>query len=147
MTDRLTAIERSRNMRRIRSRDSAPEMTVRRLLHRMGYRYRLHGKTLPGRPDIVFSTRRQVIFVHGCFWHRHAGCRFAYMPKSRADFWSDKFARNVTRDAHVTKSLLAGGWDVLVVWECETKDAKLLAIRLIAFLGDRCEENSFKSDC
>lgn len=123
-------------MRRIRGKDSAPELIVRRLLHSLGYRYRLHRKDLPGRPDIVFTTRRKVIFVHGCFWHRHPGCKFAYKPKTRLDFWSNKFQQNVQRDTRATAALTASGWSVLVVWECETSDAKLLTIRLRAFLGD-----------
>lgn len=134
--DRLTPDQRSENMRRIRGKDSAPELIVRRLLHSLGYRYRLHRKDLPGRPDIVFTTRRKVIFVHGCFWHRHPGCKFAYKPKTRLDFWSNKFQQNVQRDTRATAALAASGWSVLVVWECETSDAKLLTIRLRAFLGD-----------
>jgi DNA mismatch endonuclease (patch repair protein) len=123
-------------MRRIRGKDSAPELVVRGLLHKLGYRYRLHRKDLPGRPDIVFTTRRKVIFVHGCFWHRHPDCKFAYNPKTRLDFWSTKFRQNVERDNRATTALMASGWSVLVVWECETADAKLLTIRLRAFLGD-----------
>lgn len=134
--DRLTPDQRSENMRRIRGKDSAPELVVRRLLHKLGYRYRLHRKDLPGRPDIVLPPRRKVIFVHGCFWHRHPDCKFAYNPKSRLDFWSSKFRQNVERDHRAAATLMASGWSVLVVWECETSDAKLLAIRLRAFLGD-----------
>jgi len=134
--DRLTPNQRSENMRRIRGKDSAPERAVRRLLHKLGYRYRLHRRDLPGRPDIVFPTRRKVIFVHGCFWHRHPGCKFAYNPKSRLEFWSTKFRQNVERDNRATAMLMASGWAVLVVWECETADAKLLTSRLRAFLGD-----------
>ena len=133
--DRLSAIQRSENMRRIRGK-SAPELAVRRLLHKLGYRYRLHRKNLPGRPDIVFPSRLKVIFVHGCFWHRHHGCRFACNPKSRIDFWATKFQQNVERDAHATAALAASGWSTLVVWECEIADVKLLTICLRAFLGD-----------
>ena len=115
--DRLTPNQRSENMRRIRGKDSAPERAVRRLLHKLGYRYRLHRRDLPGRPDIVFPTRRKVIFVHGCFWHRHPGCKFAYNPKSRLEFWSTKFRQNVERDNRATAMLMASGWAVLVVWE------------------------------
>lgn len=140
MADRLTPLQRSANMSRIRDRDSKPELTVRRLAHGMGYRYRLHMRGLPGKPDLVFSSRRKVIFVHGCFWHRHSGCRFAYSPKSRTDFWSAKFQGTMMRDERVSAALVAGGWDVLVLWECETADANLLSNRIRAFLGDRCTE-------
>ncbi len=134
--DRLRPDQRSENMRRIRGKDSAPEMVVRRLLHKLGYRYRLHSKELPGRPDIVFAPRRKVIFVHGCFWHRHTACKFAYNPKSRIDFWTAKFEQNVKRDNRATAALTASGWSTLVVWECEIGDANLLTIWLRAFLGD-----------
>lgn len=133
--DRLTPTERSENMRRIRGRDSGPELVVRRLLHMSGYRYRLHRKDLPGRPDIVFPSRRKVIFVHGCFWHRHRGCKYAYTPKSRTAFWEDKFGQNVQRDARVEAALSDRGWETMTVWECETRDASLLLIRLVRFLG------------
>lgn len=134
--DRLTPRQRSENMRRIRGKDSAPELIVRRLLHKLGYRYRLHRRELPGCPDIVFVSRRKVIFVHGCFWHRHPDCKFAYNPKSRIDFWAGKFQQNVERDARATAALTASGWSTFVIWECETADAKLLTIRLRAFLED-----------
>ncbi|MCB1522034.1 MAG: DNA mismatch endonuclease Vsr [Hyphomicrobiaceae bacterium] len=134
--DHLTPTERSENMRRIRGRDSGPELVVRRLLHKSGYRYRLHRNDLPGRPDIVFPSRRKVIFVHGCFWHRHRGCKYAYTPKSRTQFWEDKFAQNVKRDARAEADLRDRGWETMTVWECETRDASLLLIRLVNFLGD-----------
>ncbi|MTW16622.1 DNA mismatch endonuclease Vsr [Rhodoplanes serenus] len=126
---------RSRMMSRIRGRDTKPEMVVRRLAHRMGYRFRLHRRDLPGRPDLVFPGRRKVIFVHGCYWHRHPGCRFAYSPKSNVDFWSEKFASNVTRDAAVIAQLQTDGWHSLVIWECESTDAEKLAARLLTHLG------------
>lgn len=122
-------------MSRIRSRDTKPELIVRRLLHRMGYRFRLHRKDLPGSPDIVLPKYKTVIFVHGCFWHRHEGCRYAYNPKSRVDFWQKKFLQNVERDRKVRHELIELGWRVLVVWECETKDAGLLAEKLDCMLG------------
>ncbi|MCL4743785.1 MAG: DNA mismatch endonuclease Vsr [Burkholderiaceae bacterium] len=134
--DRLTPERRSENMRRIRGTDSGPELTVRRALFRMGYRYRLHMKGLPGKPDVVFPSRRKVIFVHGCFWHRHPGCKYAYMPKSRVEFWATKFAQNVARDARAHAQLAGSGWRCLVVWECETQDDNLLTIRLSSFLGE-----------
>ena len=108
-------------MSRIRGKDTTPELLVRSALHRMGYRFRLHKKDLPGRPDIVLSRFRTVVFVHGCFWHRHPGCAQAYTPKSRLGFWKSKFHQNVRRDATVTAELQSLGWNVVVVWECEVK--------------------------
>mgnify|MGYP002632132238 FL=1 len=96
------------------------------MLHHMGYRFRLHRKDLPGRPDIVLPKYETVIFVHGCFWHRHPGCQFAYTPKSRVEFWSKKFARNVERHVEVEADLIAQGWKVVVVWECETRNEETL---------------------
>lgn len=136
MADSLTPEARSRNMARIRGKDTSPEMKVRRLLHAMGYRYRVHLHGLPGRPDIAFPARKRVVFVHGCFWHRHQGCRFAYVPKSRFDFWSNKFAQNVARDARNLQSLAEAGWSALVIWECETSRIDELRGRLVAFLGE-----------
>jgi DNA mismatch endonuclease (patch repair protein) len=118
--------KRSANMARIGSRDTAPELAVRRALHRLGYRYRLHRPDLPGKPDVVLTRYRTIFLIHGCFWHRHAGCRFADMPKSRVEFWRRKFEGNVARDARVHTALEAGGWKVRVVWECETRDLESL---------------------
>lgn len=120
---------------RIGGKDTTPELAVRRLLHRLGYRFRLHAKDLPGRPDIVFRGRRKAVFIHGCFWHRHEGCPRATTPKTRRDFWDAKFAANVERDARKEAQLVAAGWSVLVVWECETRDLETLQPRLIEFLG------------
>jgi DNA mismatch endonuclease (patch repair protein) len=106
-------------MSRIRGRDTAPELALRRALHRRGLRYRLHDAKLPGRPDIVFPSRRAVVFVHGCFWHRHDGCRIATTPKSNTAFWQAKFDRNVERDLRNCERLGELGWTVIVVWECE----------------------------
>ena len=117
-----------------RGKDTKPEMVVRRLVHAMGYRYRLHRKDLPGKPDIVFGPRRKVVEVRGCFWHRHAGCKFAYMPKTRQMFWKTKFDGNVARDARNTLALENAGWRVLTVWECETSGLTVLADRLRSFL-------------
>ena len=114
MTDRLTPARRSANMAAIRGRDTAPELAVRRALRLLGVGYRLHDGRLPGRPDIVMRGRRTVIFVHGCFWHRHEGCRFTYLPESRSEFWQTKFAGNVARDARNQKKLLDSGWVVLL---------------------------------
>ena len=121
-------------MARIRGRDTKPEKVVRSLAHALGYRFRLHRRDLPGSPDLVFSSRRRVILVHGCFWHRHPGCRFATSPRTRPEFWEAKFARNVERDAENLADLAAAGWEALVVWECETRDPDRLAGRLTAFL-------------
>lgn len=133
--DSLTPEARSALMSRIGPRDSKPEVAVRRLLHRLGYRFRLHRRDLPGTPDIVFPSRRKVIFVHGCFWHRHPGCRAASTPKARADFWARKFDDNVARDARKIAALDVSGWSVLVVWSCETKMPETLEKRLGKFLG------------
>jgi len=105
-------------MSRIKSRDTAPEIAVRSVLHRLGYRFGLHNRTLPGRPDIVLRRHHAVVFVHGCFWHRHRNCRFAYTPKSNVQFWTAKFAGNVARDQVAIRQLRRDGWRVLVVWEC-----------------------------
>lgn len=134
--DTRTAEQRRRIMQAVRSRDTGPEMLVRRLLHRLGYRYRLHRRDLPGRPDIVFSSRRKVIFVHGCFWHSH-GCSKGRLPKSRLDFWRPKLLGNSRRDGRNQEALRALGWTVLVIWQCETTDLEALAQRLRRFLGDR----------
>lgn len=125
---------RRRIMSAVRGRDTKPEMVVRRLLHSMNYRYRLHRRDLPGRPDIVFAGRRKVVFVHGCFWHRHPNCSKASRPKKRADFWTEKFKRNVERDREVEDRLEQAGWSSLVVWECETRFPESLALKLRDFL-------------
>lgn len=123
-------------MSRIRGKDTKPEMRVRRLVHGMGYRYRLHAKELPGCPDLVFRPRRKAIFVHGCFWHRHPGCSANRIPKTRPDYWRAKLDRNVERDRQNEAALKADGWSVLVIWECETKgDSDHLARRIRAFLA------------
>lgn len=127
---------RRRIMSAVRGRNTKPEMIVRRLLHSMNYRYRLHRKNLPGSPDIVFGSRRKAIFVHGCFWHRHPGCSKATSPKTRSEFWTEKFDRNVERDRQVERRLADMNWRSLVVWECETRSPEVLAPRLRAFLDD-----------
>lgn len=113
-------------MSRIKGANTKPEVRVRSALHRMGYRFRLHRKDLPGKPDIVLPKYETVIFVHGCFWHRHPDCRFAYTPRSRVAFWKKKFQRNVERHEEVAQELKELGWRVIVVWECETKDQEQL---------------------
>lgn len=134
MTDIFSPEKRSRVMSSIRSRDTGPERVVRSMLHKMGYRFRLHGAALPGKPDIILSRYRTVIFVHGCFWHRHEGCRYAYAPKSRQTFWVNKFASNVRRDRDVSVKLEQLGWHVLTVWECELRSPDQLAQKLDASL-------------
>lgn len=128
--DTISRTRRSWNMSRIKGKDTSPELIVRSVLHSMGYRFRLHVKTLPGRPDVVLPKWRTVIFVHGCFWHRHEGCKFAYTPKSRLEFWLKKFDENVKRDATQRAKLKAAGWKVRVVWECQTGDREALRKRL-----------------
>lgn len=132
--DNLSPGERSAIMARVRSRNTKPELAVRRLVHGMGYRYRLHGKDLPGRPDLVFRRARKVIFVHGCFWHRHRGCVLARLPKSRSDFWLPKLEGNRLRDERNKRALTRTGWKVLTIWECEIKEVKKLEKRLGRFL-------------
>lgn len=118
MTDVVDKATRSRMMSGIRGKDTKPELLVRKYLHAQGFRYRLNDRSLPGTPDIVLPRWRTVIFVHGCFWHRHSGCRFAYTPKSRQDFWQKKFDNNISRDECAIANLKEAGWRVLVVWEC-----------------------------
>lgn len=125
---------RSATMRAVKSRDTRPEMRVRRLLHRMGYRYRLQRKDLPGRPDIVFGPRRRVIFVHGCFWHGHDCKRGARVPATNTAYWQAKIARNVDRHARQLDALITKGWAALTLWECELKDQDVLIERLKRFL-------------
>ena len=135
MTDIVDSQRRSELMASIRGRDTAPELAVRRIAHRMGLRFRLHRNDLPGRPDLVFSKHRLAVFVHGCFWHRHHGCRYASTPKSRIAFWTEKFAANVARDARQEAALRALGWRVLVVWQCESRDEGTVERRLAASIG------------
>ena len=128
--DKLRPERRSWNMSRIRSRDTKPEKLVRSLLHRMGCRFRLHRKDLPGKPDIVLPKYQTAILVHGCYWHRHPDCRFAYTPKSNRQFWENKFQENIARDARQVQHLTALGWRALIIWECETRNPEVLAERL-----------------
>lgn len=133
----LTDEQRRRIMQAVRGKNTGPEMTVRRLVHGMGYRYRLHRRNLPGSPDLVFGPRRKVIFVHGCFWHHHqdTGCKIAHLPASRADYWKAKLDRNVARDRRQQQALADAGWSVLVLWECEIRGGQhVLAQRIRAFL-------------
>ena len=132
--DTLTVEQRSERMSRVRGVDSVAELTVRRIAHRMGYRYRKHGCDLPGKPDMVFAGRRKVVFIHGCFWHRHDCSAGRRWPKSRIDFWKSKLERNKERDEETLQRLKEAGWDVLVIWECETKDLRRVESRLKSFL-------------
>lgn len=137
--DKISIDKRSATMRAIRSKNTKPEMAVRRLAHRLGYRFRLHRKDLPGKPDMVFSSRRAAIFIHGCFWHQHPcpTCKYARLPESNAEYWRPKLSRNQSRDAEHEAALRAQGWRVLVIWECQIKDETALEQRLLAFLGGR----------
>ena len=133
--DRLTRVQRSLLMSRIRSKDTQPELLVRGLLSWMGYRYRLHVRSLPGTPDIVFHKRGKVVFVHGCFWHQHPNCSDAFIPNSRPEYWLPKLQRNVQRDEENRQELKKLGWHALVVWECETEEVAKLRRRLRRFLA------------
>lgn len=128
--DRISKARRSWNMSRIRGKNTTPELVVRSLLHSMGYRFRLHVRKLPGRPDIVLPKYRTVLFVHGCYWHRHPGCKYAYTPKSRTRFWQRKFDSNVAHDKSVNGQLRKLVWRVVTVWECEIRDIPKLRRRL-----------------
>jgi DNA mismatch endonuclease (patch repair protein) len=134
-TRRPVAVSRSENMRRIKSRDTGPEIAVRRLLYSLGYRYRLNHKTLPGKPDIVFAKRRKVIFVHGCFWHAH-GCRMSHNPRTNTAYWSPKLARNVERDSKNQTALEQLGWQTLTLWECDIQNhSPALTLAIVEFLS------------
>jgi len=134
MADRLTKEHRSWNMSRIKGKDTKPELLIRSMLYRMGYRFRVHVKDLPGKPDIVLKKYNTIIFVNGCFWHRHEGCKFAYNPKSKVQFWQQKFDQNVRSHEKAVHELDKMNWRVLVIWECELKNLDLLKLRLIRFL-------------
>ena len=128
--DRLSRSARSQLMAKVRSRNSKPELKVRGVAHRLGYRFRIHDKRLPGTPDLIFPRLRLAMFVHGCFWHRHSGCSRASSPATNATTWSDKFERNIARDAKAVSDLTALGWDCVIIWECETRDTASLEARL-----------------
>ena len=132
-------MNRSENMRRIKSKGMLPEMAVRRTAHQMGYRYHLHRNALPGRPDMVFSTTRKVIFVNGCFWHQHKGCIDGRLPKTNKEYWVPKLKRNCVRDKAAINALEKDNWKVLVIWECETKKPERLKRKIGIFLGERKE--------
>jgi DNA mismatch endonuclease (patch repair protein) len=139
MADTLTKAQRSLRMGRVKSRDTSPEREVRQMIHRMGFRFRLNVRGLPGRPDIVLARHRKVIFVNGCFWHRHgaAGCKLARLPKSRLDFWLPKLESNRLRDQRDMRKLRNAGWKILVVWECQLRHKERIENKLKSFLGER----------
>lgn len=137
MVDTRTKKKRSEIMSKVRSKDTAPELLVRRLIFGMGYRYRLHVAGLPGKPDIVMIGRRKVIDVRGCFWHGHEGCKYGLLPKSRKKFWAAKITRNRQRDSDNLRSLEGSGWSVLVVWQCELKSVELLKTKLYEFIESK----------
>jgi len=128
--DVMSPAQRSSMMSSVRSRNTRPEVAVRKAAHSMGLRFRLHRRALPGSPDVVFPRWRIALFVHGCFWHRHEGCVLAATPKTRPEFWSAKFSANEKRDSRVTSDLLRLGWEVEVIWECETRNAAILKERI-----------------
>lgn len=134
-TDIVTTEQRSRLMSMIKGKNTKPEMLVRSVCHELGLRYRLHRKDLPGKPDLVFPKHRLCIFVNGCFWHRHPGCKYAYTPKSRLYFWLPKLAKNVERDLDAQQALNARGWRVVVIWECRTKSREVLRTEIQKIFG------------
>lgn len=140
MVDFLSPSERSERMSRIRSSNTAPEVALRRAMHALGFRFRLHSKGLPGKPDIVLPRYKTVIFVHGCFWHRHRGCKVATTPKTNTEFWIEKFDRNVVRDARTREQLERLGWRVIVVWECELRSANQVAGAVRRVADEICPE-------
>lgn len=141
--DRITEKHRSWNMSRIRNKDTKPEILVRKKLHKLGYRFRLHRNDLPGCPDIVLPRLKTVIFVHGCYWHRHTGCKYAYTPKTRVDFWTRKFKENIKRDQQHLTMLSELGWRVGVIWECEAKDERMLEL----LIQDILTHESYSGKC
>jgi DNA mismatch endonuclease (patch repair protein) len=131
MVDRVSSEKRSFNMSRVRGRGTKPEKLIRSLLHNLGYRFRLHNKKLPGTPDVVLPKYKTVIFVHGCFWHQHEGCRKARRPTSNVEFWNTKLDRNIERDKKTVEGSEELGWKVIIVWQCESKDVEKLSERLV----------------
>ncbi len=131
MMDSLSAKHRSWNMSRIRGSNTRPEIKLRSMLHRSGYRFRVNVKNLPGKPDIVLPKYKTIIFLHGCFWHRHSNCRYAYTPKTRQAFWLNKFKANASRDKKVNRSLRNLGWQIVIVWECEMKAPRRVLSRIV----------------
>lgn len=137
MADIVSSDRRSQIMGKIRGKNTSPEMVVRRLIYSLGYRYRLHSKKLTGRPDLVFSSRKKVIFVHGCFWHLHEGCPKGKPPETNRDYWIPKLQENKARDIRNQKELVCQGWKILVIWQCELKKIELVKERIIDFLEEK----------
>ena len=127
--------KRSYNMSKIKGKDTRPELIVRKILYKKGYRYRLHGTKVIGKPDIIFEKRKKIIFVHGCFWHRHENCKYSTFPKTNRAFWNKKFDDNIKRDDTVKKQLLEMGYNVMIIWECQTKDVSSLEAKMLEFIG------------
>lgn len=146
MADKLSPEQRSKNMGKIRSKGTSPETAVRKLTHRLGFRFRLHRKDLPGKPDLVFPGKKKVILVHGCFWHQHddPACKIARIPKSKTDYWIPKLQGNVERDKQHLHALEDMGWQVLILWECETKELEALEKRITGFLSGRGNDREKK---
>jgi DNA mismatch endonuclease (patch repair protein) len=138
--DKISPQHRSANMQRIRSKDTAPELVLRRLIHGLGYRFRLHRKDLPGRPDLVFAKRRKIVFLHGCFWHQHPDCREGRTPATRRDYWVPKLKKNQIRDAASRALLEEQGWKVLIIWECELGNISAVKRAVMKFLGSVRQE-------
>lgn len=136
MADTVPPDVRSRIMAKVKSKGMKPEMQVRKLLHGLGYRYRLHRANLPGRPDLVFPSRRKIVFVNGCFWHRHDGCSRVRIPATNRDYWLSKLESNYTRDVRNVNLLEEQGWSVMTVWECQLQDIQATTDRLVSFLDD-----------
>ena len=140
--DIVTPAQRSRMMSGIRGKNTKPELAVRKLVHALGYRFRLHRRDLPGSPDLVLPRLRKIIFVHGCFWHQHPGCRFAYTPKSNTESWLTKFNANRHRDEAAQRALAAEGWEVLVIWECEISELQTVSRKIQTFLTGNVSPSS-----
>jgi DNA mismatch endonuclease (patch repair protein) len=136
VADHVNPETRSRIMAAVHSKNTKPELAVRKIVHSLGYRYRLHVQTLPGKPDLVFPARRKILFVHGCYWHRHRGCRYATSPKTNVRFWQDKFSANIQRDRRNVGALKKLGWAVMTIWQCQLKNPGKLGGRIDEFLSN-----------
>lgn len=137
MTDVFSSDKRSWIMSRVREKNTSPELKVRSLVHRLGYRFRLHRKTLPGKPDLVFPSRKKIIFVHGCFWHGHDCARGHRAPKTNSEYWIEKIQRNIERDSKHQSDLKAMGWGILIIWECELNNPKIVTENIDGFLSSK----------
>ncbi|SED69160.1 very short patch repair endonuclease [Pseudomonas costantinii] len=144
--DIVTPEQRSQNMSRIKGKNTKPEMIVRSACHDLGFRYRLHRKDLPGTPDLAFPKHRLCLFVHGCFWHSHPGCKYAYTPKSRLDFWLPKLAKNVERDMKAKRALEGSGWRVSIIWECQTKNRDTLRAEIQKMINPEIDSQHISTE-